>query len=90
MGVPYNIGKSSGTKGKRKMHKGLGFQPERGKQRMFGGYSNWCLRIRNKRSPVLILTRVHEEQSTAGPVAKRHSRMDEHVRERARSQPAQK
>ena len=27
-GVPYNFGKSSGTKGKGKLHKGLGFQPE--------------------------------------------------------------
>ena len=31
-GVPCNVGKSSGTKGKGKMHKGLGFQPERGEQ----------------------------------------------------------
>ena len=44
-GVPYNFGKGSGTKGKGKMHKGLGFQPERGKQRKFGGYCNWCWRI---------------------------------------------
>ena len=36
-GVPYNFGKGSGTKGKGKMHKGLGFQPERGEQRKFGG-----------------------------------------------------
>ena len=26
-GVPYNFGKGSGTKGKGKIHKGLGFQP---------------------------------------------------------------
>ena len=44
-GVPYNFGKSSGTKGKGKMHKGLGFQPERGEQRKFGGYCNWCWRF---------------------------------------------
>ena len=47
-GVPYNFGKGSGTKGKRKMHKGLGFQPERGEQRKFGGYCNWCWRIGHK------------------------------------------
>ena len=28
-GVPYNFGKGSGTKGKGKKHKGLGFQLER-------------------------------------------------------------
>ena len=27
------------------MHKGLGFQPERGEQRRFGGFCNWCWRI---------------------------------------------
>ena len=44
-GVPYNFGKGGGTKGKGKMHKGLGFQPERGEQRKFGGHCNWCWRI---------------------------------------------
>ena len=29
-GVPYNFGKGSGSKGKEKIHKGLGFQFERG------------------------------------------------------------
>ena len=47
-GVPYNFGKNSCTKGKGKMHKGLGFQPERGEQGKFGGYCNWCWRIRHK------------------------------------------
>ena len=28
--MPYNFGKGTGTKGKGKMHKGLGFEPERG------------------------------------------------------------
>ena len=36
--VPYNFGKGSGTKGKGKMQKGLGFQPGRGEQRKIGGY----------------------------------------------------
>ena len=45
-GVPYNFGKGSGTKGKGKMHKGLRFEPERGEQRKFGGYCNWCWRIK--------------------------------------------
>ena len=36
--MPYNFGKGSGTKGKGKMHKGLGFQPERGAHGRFGGY----------------------------------------------------
>ena len=43
--VPYNFGKGSGTKGKGKMHGGLGFQPKRGQQRKFGGYSNCCWRF---------------------------------------------
>ena len=48
-GVSYNFGKSD-TKGKGKMHKRLGFQPERGEQRRFGGYCNWCCRIDHKES----------------------------------------
>ena len=32
------------------MHKGLGFQPERGEQRRCGGYCNWCWRIGHKES----------------------------------------
>ena len=40
-----HVGKS---KDKGKMHKGLGFQPERGEQRRFGGYCNWCWRIGHK------------------------------------------
>ena len=47
-GVPYNFGKGSGTMGKGKMLEGLGFQPERGEQRKFGGYWNWCWRIGHK------------------------------------------
>ena len=47
-GVPYNFGKGSGTKGKGKMHEGLGFQHERGEQRKIGGYCNWCWRIGHK------------------------------------------
>ena len=39
-------GKPGGkSKGKGKLHKGLGFQPDRGEQRRFGGYCNWCWRI---------------------------------------------
>ena len=47
-GVPYNFGKGSGSTGKEKIHKGLGFQPERGEQRKVGGYCNCCWRIGNK------------------------------------------
>ena len=46
--VPHNIGKDRGTKGKGKMHNGLGFQPERGEQRKFGGYCNMSRRIGHK------------------------------------------
>ena len=46
--MPYNFGKGSGTKGKGKMHKGLGFQPERGEQRKFGGYCNLCWQFGHK------------------------------------------
>ena len=48
MECPYKFGKGSGTKGKGKMHKALGFQPERGEQRKFGGYSTWCWRVGHK------------------------------------------
>ena len=33
---------------KDKRTKGLGFQPERGEQRKFGGYCHWCWRIGHK------------------------------------------
>ena len=46
--MPYNFGKGSGIKGKGKIHKGQGFQPEPGEQRKFGGYCNWCWRIGHK------------------------------------------
>ena len=72
-GVPYIFGKGSGTKGKGKMHKGLGFQPERGEQRKFGGYCNRCWRIGHKEAQCWFLNTVHKEQSISGPVAKRHS-----------------
>ena len=47
-GVPHNFGNGSGRKGKGKIRKGLGFEPERGEQRKFGGYCNWCWRIGHK------------------------------------------
>ena len=47
-GLPRNFGMGCGTKGKGKMHKGLGFQPECGEQRKFGGYCSWCWRIGHK------------------------------------------
>ena len=40
--------------GRRAKENGLGFQPERGEQRRFGGYFNWCWRIGHKESPVLL------------------------------------
>ena len=49
-GLPHNFPKSSGTKGKGKMLKGLGFPPERGEQRKIGGYCNCCWRIGHKES----------------------------------------
>ena len=36
------------SKGKGKMHKGLGFQPVLGEQRRSGGYCNWCWRLGHK------------------------------------------
>ena len=53
-GVPYNFGKSSGTKGKGKMHKGLGFQPERCEQRQFWWILQLLLANWAQRSPVLV------------------------------------
>ena len=47
-GVPHNFGKGSGRKGKGSIHKGLGFEPERGEQRKFGGCCDWCWRIGHK------------------------------------------
>ena len=52
-----------------KLHKGLGFQPERGEQRRFGGYCNWCWRIGHKESQCWCKTRVCKEQSRARPNA---------------------
>ena len=46
--VPTTLERVGDTKGKGKKHKGLGFQPERGEQRKFGGYCNWCWRIGHK------------------------------------------
>ena len=51
--VPYNFGKG-GTKGKGKMHKRLGFQPERGEQRTFWRILQLVLANRTQRSPVLV------------------------------------
>ena len=36
------------NKGKGKMQKGLGFQPERGEQRRLGGHCNWRWRVGRK------------------------------------------
>ena len=58
---------------KEKMHEGLGFQTERGEQRKFGWILQLVLANRAQRSPVLVLRRVHEEQSISGPAAKKHS-----------------
>ena len=66
--MPYNFGKN-GTKGKGKLHKGLGFQPERGEQRHFGGYCNWCWRLCHKEAQCWF-KQEYKEESTAGPVAK--------------------
>ena len=49
-GVPYNFGKGSSTNSKEKCIQGLGFHPERGEQRKFGGYCNWCWRIGHKQA----------------------------------------
>ena len=67
-------GKQGGkSKGKGKLHKGLGFQPERGEQRRFGGYCKCCWRIGHKEAQCWLQARAHKKQSTTGPPAKRHS-----------------
>ena len=53
-GVPYKLGKGSGTKAKGKMHKRLGFQPERGEQRNFWWILQLVMASRAQRSPVLV------------------------------------
>ena len=53
-GVPYNFGKGSGTKGKGQIHKGFGFQPERGEQRKFWWILQLVLANWAQRSPVLV------------------------------------
>ena len=72
-GVPYNFGKGSGTEGKGKMQKkDSDFNPSVvNSESLVGtaiGVGEWA-----QGSPVLVQTRVHEEQSISGPVAKRHS-----------------
>ena len=89
IGVPYNIGKGTGTKGKGKMHKGLGFQPGSGEQRMFGGYCYWCWRIGHKEAQCWF----KQEYMMSNPPQdrlQRDIREWTHIRERARSQPAQR
>ena len=51
-GVPNNSGEGE-TKGKGNVHKGLGYQPQRGEQRKFGGY---CKRVNE----------THQERVTFG------------------------
>ena len=77
-----NLGKGSGTKGKGKMHKGLGFQPERGEQRKFGGYCNWCWRIGHKEAQC----RFKQEYMKSNPS---QDPLQRDIRERERSQSAQ-
>ena len=56
-GVPYNFEKGSGKKGKGKIHKGLGFQPERGEQRKIWWVLQLVLANRAQRSPALVLNK---------------------------------
>ena len=72
-GVPHIFGKGSGTKGTGKMHKGLGFQPERGEQRKFGGYCNWCWRIGHKEAQCWFKQGYMKSNPFSGPVRERHS-----------------
>ena len=60
-------------KGRGKMHKGLGFQPERGEQRKFGGYCNWCWRIGHKEAQCWFKQEYMKSNPSQDPVAKRHS-----------------
>ena len=53
-GVPYKLGKGSGTKAKGQMHKRLGFQPERGEQRNFWWILQLVMASRAQKSPVLV------------------------------------
>ena len=72
-GLPYNFGKGSGTKGKAKMHKGLGFLPERGDQKRFGGCCNWSLRIGHKEAQCWFKQECRKSNPSQDPLQKRHS-----------------
>ena len=53
-GVPYNFGKGGGTKGKGKIHKGLGIQPEHGEHAKVWWIVLLVLADRVQRSPILV------------------------------------
>ena len=88
-GVPYNFGKGCGTKSKRKMHKGVGFQPERGEQRKFGGYCDWCWRIGQKEAQCWCKQEYMKSNPSLDLLQRAIQTMVNHVRERAKSQPSQ-
>ena len=88
-GMPCNFRKGSGTKGKGKMHKGLGFQPERGEQRKFGGYCNWCWRIGHKEAQCLLKQEYIKSNPSQDPLQRDTRELSNTSEKRAWSQPAQ-
>ena len=87
-GVPHNFGKAVAERVKEKFMKDLGFEPERGEQRKFGGYCNWCWRIGHKEARRWFKQGCMKSNPSQDPL-QRDKWMVEHVRERARSPPAQ-
>ena len=67
-GVSYNFGQGTGTKGKEKMHEALGFQHERGEQRKFRGYCNWCWRIGHKEAQCWFLQEYMKSNASQDPL----------------------
>ena len=89
-GVPYNFGKGGGTKGKGKMHKGLGFQPERGETRKFSLDTVIDVGESAIRKPSVGFKQEYMKSNPSQDPLQRDIReWSKHVRERARSQPAQ-
>ena len=82
-------GKHGGkSKDKGKMHKGLGFQPERGEQKCFGGYCNRCWRIGHKEAQCWFQQEYTKSNPPQDPFQRDiRERMNSSF-ERARSQPA--
>ena len=72
------------------MHKGLGFQPERGEQERSGGYCNWFWRISHKEAQCWFQQEYTKSHPPQDPFQRDIQEMVEHSGQRAMSQSAQR